>query len=110
MLHGLISGLFQDLHALTGIGGQDQSQLQLNRANRTLELSYRQIQSSKLAKEQAEESLRIRTERFKQGLEKTTDLLISEALSSQKKLEYIQAIYNYKQAIFEMELLLEKEI
>ncbi|WP_423129712.1 TolC family protein [Gaoshiqia sp. Z1-71] len=87
-----------------------QSQLQLNRANRTLELSYRQIQSSKLAKEQAEESLRIRTERFKQGLEKTTDLLISEALSSQKKLEYIQAIYNYKQAIFEMELLLEKEI
>ena len=87
-----------------------QSQMQLNRANRKLELSYRQIQSSKLAKEQAEESLRIRTDRFKQGLEKTTDLLISEALSSQKKLEYIQAIYNYKQAIFEMELLLEKDI
>lgn len=87
-----------------------QSQIQLNRAKRKLDLNYQQIQSSKRAKEQAEESLRIRTNRFKQGLEKTTDLLMSEALSSKKELEYIQSIYNYKQVVFEMELLLEKEI
>lgn len=87
-----------------------QSQIQLNRAKRKLELTYQQIQSSELAREQAEESLRIRTNRFEQGLEKTTDLLIAEALASKKSLDHIQAIYNYKQAIFEMELLLEKEI
>jgi len=87
-----------------------QSQIQLNNAKRKLELSFRQIQSSKLAKEQAEESLRIRTNRFEQGLEKTTDLLISEALASNKNLDYIQSIYNYKQAVFEMELLLGKDI
>jgi outer membrane protein TolC len=87
-----------------------QSQIQLNRAKRKLELTYQQIQSGKLAKEQAEESLRIRTDRFEQGLEKTTDLLIAEALASKKNLDYIQRIYNYKQAVFELELLLEKEI
>jgi outer membrane protein TolC len=87
-----------------------QSQIQINRATRQMELNFNRIQSSKLAKEQAQESLRIRTNRFKQGLEKTADLLMVEALTAQKELEYIQSIYNYKQAVFEMELLLEKDI
>lgn len=87
-----------------------QSQMQLNQAKRKLELNFKQVHSSKLAKEQAAESLRIRTNRFEQGLEKTTDLLIAEALASKKNLDYIQSIYNYKQAVFEMELLLEKDI
>ncbi len=87
-----------------------QSQIQVNNVLRKLKLNYDRIQSSKLAKEQAQESLRIRTNRFKQGLEKTADLLMSEALTSQKELEYIQSIYNYKQAIFEMELLIEQDI
>ncbi|MGQ7870140.1 TolC family protein [Sunxiuqinia sp. sy24] len=87
-----------------------QSQMQLNQAKRKLELTFQQIHSSKLAKEQAAESLRIRTNRFEQGLEKTTDLLIAEALASKKNLDYIQSIYNYKQAVFEMELLLEKDM
>lgn len=84
------------------------NQVQLNQAIRKMKLNYQRIQSGELAKEQAKESLRIRTNRFKQGLEKTADLLMSEALSAQKELEYIQAIYNYKQSIFEIELLLEK--
>ncbi len=87
-----------------------QSQMQLNRTKRNIEMNYELIQSGKLSKEQAEESLRIRTNRFEQGLEKTTDVLMSEALVSQKRLEYIQAIYNYKQSIFQLELLLEKNI
>jgi outer membrane protein TolC len=87
-----------------------QSQIQLNQSMRKIELNYNRIQSSQLAKEQAKESLRIRTDRFKQGLEKTADLLMAEALTSQKELEFIQSIYNYKQAVFEMELLIEKDI
>ena len=87
-----------------------QSQIQVNNAIRNAKLNYDRIQSSQLAKEQAQESLRIRTNRFEQGLEKTADLLMSEALASGKELEYIQSIYNYRQAIFERELLLEKDI
>ncbi|RKD92190.1 TolC family protein [Mangrovibacterium diazotrophicum] len=87
-----------------------QSQIQLNQAKRNVELKYQQVQSGKLAKEQATESFRIRNDRFAQGLEKTTELLMAEALSSQKNLEFIQAIYNYKEAVFQLELLLEKDI
>ncbi len=53
-----------------------------------------------LALDQSEESLRIRTNRFKEGLEKTSDLLTAETQYSQKQLEYYQTIfeYNYAQA------------
>ena len=40
-----------------------------------------------LAVEQSKEALRIRTNRFEQGLEKTSDLLISETKYLQKQLE-----------------------
>ncbi|MDX1318061.1 MAG: TolC family protein, partial [Xanthomarina gelatinilytica] len=55
---------------------------------------------TKLALEQSEESLRIRTNRYEEGLEKTTDLLLAETQYAQKQLEYYQTIfeYNYAQA------------
>lgn len=53
-----------------------------------------------MALEQSEESLRIRTNRFKEGLEKTSDLLTAETQYAQKELEYYQTIFehNYAQA------------
>jgi len=48
-----------------------------------------------LALEQSKEALRIRTNRYKQGLEKTSDLLISETKYLQKQLEYLQTVFNY---------------
>jgi outer membrane protein TolC len=87
-----------------------QSQIQLNQAKRNVELKYQQVESGKLAKEQAAESYRIRSDRFAQGLEKTTELLMAEALSSQKNLEFIQSVYNYQEAVFQLEFLLEKDI
>ena len=87
-----------------------QSQIRVNNAQRQAVLSYKQLRSKEMAREQASESLRIRTNRFREGLEKTADLLMSEALASQKKLEYIQSVYQYREAIFELELLLEKEL
>ena len=48
-----------------------------------------------LALEQSEESLRIRTNRFKEGLEKTSDLLIAESKYALKQLEYYQTIFEY---------------
>ncbi|WP_114309252.1 TolC family protein [Winogradskyella arenosi] len=77
-----------------------QSQLELNKAKRTFSDAENKLNLTTLALEQSEEALRIRTNRFKEGLEKTSDLLIAETKYAQKQLEYYQTIfeYNYVQA------------
>ena len=77
-----------------------QSQLELNKAKRMLIDAENKLKLSKLAMDQSQESLRIRTNRFKEGLEKTSDLLMAETQFAQKQLEYYQTIfeYNYAQA------------
>ena len=77
-----------------------QSQLELNKAKRMFIDAENKLQLSKLAMEQSHESLRIRTNRFEEGLEKTSDLLMAETQFAQKQLEYYQTIfeYNYAQA------------
>ncbi len=72
-----------------------QSQLELNKTNRQLSDVENKVNLSKLALEQAQEAYRIRANRFKEGLEKTTDLLNSETLQFQKELEYLQAVFEY---------------
>lgn len=72
-----------------------QSQLELNKTNRQLADAENKVNLSKLALEQAQEAYRIRENRFKEGLEKTTDLLNSETLQLQKELEYLQAVFEY---------------
>ena len=76
------------------------SKLELMKAKRMFSDAENKLNLSKLAKEQSKESLRIRTNRFQQGLEKTSDILISETQYAQKQLEYYQTIfeYNYAQA------------
>ncbi len=71
------------------------SQLELNKTKRLLQDMESKLQLSKLAMEQSKEALRIRTNRFKEGLEKTTDLLIAETQFAQKELEYYQTIFEY---------------
>ena len=77
-----------------------QSNLELNKAKRAFLDADNKLKLTTLALQQSEESLRIRTNRFKEGLEKTSDLLIAETQYAQKKLEYYQTIfeYNYTQA------------
>tara|TARA_R110000751_G_scaffold135_1_gene560 strand:+ start:51060 stop:52367 length:1308 start_codon:yes stop_codon:yes gene_type:complete len=76
------------------------SNLELNKAKRAFIDADNKLKLTTLALQQSEESLRIRTNRFKEGLEKTSDLLIAETQYSQKQLEYYQTIfeYNYTQA------------
>ncbi len=76
------------------------SKLEFNKAKRMLLDAENKLKLTKLALQQSKESLRIRTNRFKQGLEKTSDLLITETQYAQKQLEYYQTIfeYNYAQA------------
>jgi outer membrane protein TolC len=76
-----------------------ESQVELNRAVRLLQDAKNNLELTSLALQQSEESLRIRTNRFKQGLEKTTDLLNTETQFSQKRLEYYTTIFNYNYAL-----------
>ncbi|HUH46842.1 MAG TPA: TolC family protein [Arenibacter sp.] len=74
---------------------KSQSQLELNKADRQLTDAESGVKLAKLNFEQSEEAYRIRQNRFGQGLEKTTDLLLSETQMFQKELEYQQAVFEY---------------
>ncbi|TYQ00070.1 outer membrane protein TolC [Tenacibaculum adriaticum] len=74
------------------------SQVELNKAKRMLQDAKNNLALTELALQQSEESLRIRKNRFEQGLEKTTDLLMSEAKYAQKQLEYYATIFQHNYA------------
>ncbi len=74
------------------------SQLELNKAKRALSDAQNKLNRSTMALELSEESFRIRTNRFEEGIVKTSDLLMSEAQYAQKELEYYQSIYEYNLA------------
>jgi outer membrane protein TolC len=74
------------------------SQLELNKAKRAFTDAQNKLNRSSMAMELSEESFRIRTNRFEEGLVKTSDLLMSEAQYAQKQLEYYQSIYEYNLA------------
>ncbi len=78
---------------------KSESQVELNRAKRMLQDAKNNLELSSLALQQSEESLRIRTNRFQQGLEKTTELLMSETQYAQKQLEYYSTIYQHNYAL-----------
>jgi outer membrane protein TolC len=74
---------------------KSQSQLELNKTNRQLKDAENKVNLEKLALEQSQEAYRIRSNRFKQGLEKTTDLLQAETQMYQKELQLLQAVFEY---------------
>ncbi|MBE9490778.1 MAG: TolC family protein [Bacteroidetes bacterium] len=82
-----------------------QSQIELNKANRMLQDAKNSLELSSLALLQSEESLRIRTNRFKQGLERTTDLLLAETQYSQKQLEYFATVFEHNFAVAYLQFL-----
>jgi len=74
------------------------SQLELNQAKRQWQDARNNVALTKLALEQSREAYRIRSDRFRQGLERTTDLLTAETQVVQKELAYNQAIFEYAYA------------
>ncbi|SDL36308.1 TolC family protein [Kriegella aquimaris] len=76
-----------------------ESQVELNRAKRSLQDAKNNLELTALALEQSKESLRIRTNRFQQGLERTTDLLMAETQYAQKQLEYYSTIFQHNYAL-----------
>ena len=71
------------------------SNLELNKVKRQLTDAKSKLELTDLAVQQSKESLRIRKNRFKEGLEKTSDLLMAETQYLQKQLAYYQTIFEY---------------
>ncbi|MGB5385610.1 MAG: TolC family protein [Eudoraea sp.] len=84
---------------------KSESQLELNKARRMLQDTKNNLELTTLALNQSEEALRIRSNRFAQGLEKTTDLLLAETQYAQKKLEFYFTIFQHNSAVVYMEFL-----
>jgi len=85
-----------------------QSQLEMNKTQRALNDAKNKVALTALAMEQSQEALRIRTNRFMEGLEKTTDLLMAETQFAQKELEYYQTIFEYNRTKAYLEFLTTK--
>lgn len=86
----------------------DDKQNKIKSVLRALDLAENKISRNKLAKEQAVESLRIIKDRYDEGLEKTADLLQAQSLAAQKRLAYLQAVYEYNYNLLYYQLLTEK--
>lgn len=87
---------------------KSESQLELNKAKRMFQDAKNNLKLTELALQQSEEALRIRTNRFKEGLEKTTELLMAETLYSQKQLEYFNTVFQHNYALAYLEFLTKK--
>src|SRR5690606_38771500 len=79
--------------------------LKLYQAKRDLALHADKIVLTEIAKDQAKESFRIIENRYNQGLEKTSDLLTSQATNLEKQVNYLEAIKDYNLSIIEIEFL-----
>lgn len=82
--------------------------MELSKASRAIVLAESQLVTYQLAAEQAKESLRIISNRYKEGLEHTNDLLMSETKAESSHLQKLNAIYNYNLAVFKYQLLVSE--
>lgn len=81
----------------------DKSEIELNKAKRQYIDAKNNISLTSLAMEQSREALRITTNRFQQGLEKTTELLFAETQFLEKEMSFYESVFNfnYSQAYLE---------
>ena len=86
-----------------------QSESELNRAVRDYEIAIANMESAQKGLEFATEVLRLRTDRFEQGMEKITDLLQAESRLTEKQLKYQQAIYQKNIAASKLQYLTRGE-
>lgn len=86
------------------------TRLDVEQAWRSLDQARTQLTFAESAVEQAQEDFRIRSNRYQQGMEKTTDLLAAETKLAQARLQRLDAMYQYNLSVATLELLLEQEI
>lgn len=84
---------------------KSESQLEINKAKRMFQDAKNNLKLTELALDQSKEALRIRTNRFAEGLEKTTDLLMAETQFSRKQLEYFNTVFQHNYALAYLQFL-----
>lgn len=83
----------------------DKSRIEVDKTTRNLLDLQFEIRKQEASVEQATEALRILTDRHREGLASTTDLLLSQAQLSQQRLTQAQAVMAYNIAGYYQELL-----
>ncbi len=75
---------------------QAKSQLELRQQQRQLMLLKTKVDKSEKAVEQQREAYMILKDRFQQGLERTSDLVMAETQLLNKELEHLQSVFEYQ--------------
>ncbi len=83
----------------------DKENIELTQATRNITVAQSQLLTYQTASSQAQESFRIRLDRYEQGMERTADLLMAETKVAETALQQLNAVYNYNMAVFKYELL-----
>ncbi|SHG36784.1 Outer membrane protein TolC [Fodinibius roseus] len=86
------------------------TRMEIKQARRSVKQAQKQFDFADASVEQAAEDFRIRSDRYQQGMETTSDLLQAEARLSQARLQRLNALYQYNISIARLELLLEQEL
>ncbi len=83
---------------------------EINESLRDIKSVRAKLNLAKAAVAQSEEALRIITNRYNKGLEKTIDLINAETSALNTKLNYWKTLYYYNVTVFKAELMLEKKL
>lgn len=83
---------------------------QVRQAYRALEHARQELELTDESIAQSEENVKIRTNRYEQGMERTTDLLEAETKLAESQLKNVAALYKYNMSIATLEMLLEKDL
>lgn len=81
----------------------------LQQALRSLDHAQKELALTEESITQSSEDVKIRTNRFEEGMERTTDLLEAETKLAEAKLKREMASFKYNMSIAALELLLEKD-
>jgi len=87
-----------------------QQENMVRQAYRSMEHATQEIELAEESIARSEEDVKIRTNRFNEGMQRTTDLLEAESKLAESRLRHIAALYSYNMSIARLEMLLEKDI
>lgn len=88
---------------------REEQKLEIRKAERTFQQAQKQLQLARASIEQSRENFRIRSDRYEQGLEKTSDLLAAEAGLLRSRMQRLQALYNIYESVAKLEMIYENE-
>ena len=72
---------------------------------RSIQLNYSKKDVYELSVTQAEQAMKIRSDRYQEGLERTSDLMMAESQLAETRLKYLQSVYEFNVAVFQYEWL-----